>query len=257
MARTRVLESLSGGTRRFSLEVIPPLRGGDMESIIRAVESAMPWQPAFVSITDHAKAPARIGDGQGEGIARPRPGTLGTAVAIRERFEVSTVPHLVALGADRLSMEDLLIDLQWSGFQDLFVVRGDDLNRSPETEEECRGGGRDSYRTALDLVRHIADLNAGRYSPPVEGKPTTFVVGVAGYPEKHIAAPDFGDDMDRLVEKLDAGASFIITQMVFDARHYRRFVQELRRRGYSTPVIPGLKPILRRSSLDQKCRGNG
>lgn len=257
MAITRVLDALSGGKKRFSLEVIPPLRGGDMDAIMHAVEATMPWQPAFVSVTDHARSPAS-GDCEGDGsfVPRPRPGTLGTAVAIRDNFGITTIPHLVAYGTERLAMEDLLIDLHWSGFHDLFVVRGDD-GRAPQGSEAessvaasaCAEALPQSYPAAVDLVRHIGDLNAGRFSPPVEGKPTSFVVGVAGYPEKHVAAPSFDADMDRLAEKLAAGASFVITQMVFDAEHYKRFVRELRRRGFSTPVIPGLKPILRRSSL--------
>ncbi len=257
MSITRVLDALSGGKKRFSLEVIPPLRGGDMESILHAVESAMPWQPAFVSVTDHARGQGVRGAGGESSMApRPRPGTLGTAVAIRERFGIATVPHLVGLGAERLATEDLLIDLHWSGFHDLFVVRGDDGNPSPEgparpipAEGNCAEGAPPAYPAAVDLVRHIADLNAGRYSPPVQGRPTDFVVGVAGYPEKHSAAPSFEADMDRLSDKIRAGASFVITQMVFDAEHYRRIVRELRRRGLSCPVIPGLKPILRHSSL--------
>lgn len=243
MAKIRVLDALNGGTKRFSLEVIPPPRGGDMDSIMHAVDAAMPWAPAFVSVTDHARTPGVAGDGQVS--PRPRPGTLGTAVAIRERFGITAVPHLVAVGAERLATEDLLIDLHWSGFHDLFVVRGD---------REVAGPGRpetvEAYPHAVDLVRHIADLNAGRYSHPVEGTPTDFTVGVAAYPEKHVDAPDFGSDLDRLCEKLEAGASFVITQMVFDATHYRRLVEELERRGHSVPVIPGLKPLLRRSSLD-------
>ena len=269
MARIRVLDALSGGKKRFSLEVIPPLRGGDMDSIMRAVEATMPWQPAFVSVTDHARSTTSP-DCEGESVVpRPRPGTLGTAVAIRERFDIATVPHLVAVGADRLSTEDLLIDLHWSDFHDLFVVRGDEgkatqakgeiqpegdgakpsavESESKRIDEACAEP--DVYETALDLVSHVADLNEGRYTPPVQGKPTSFVVGVAGYPEKHITAPSLAVDMDRLAEKLRAGASFVITQMVFDAEHYRRFVREVRRRGFSIPIIPGLKPILRHSSL--------
>ncbi|MDA8410391.1 MAG: methylenetetrahydrofolate reductase [Treponema sp.] len=268
MAITRVLDALSGGKKRFSLEVIPPLRGGDMDAIMHAVEATMPWQPAFVSVTDHARSQASL-DCEGEStiVPRPRPGTLGTSVAIRDRFGITTVPHLVAFGAERLAMEDLLIDLHWSGFHDLFVVRGDD-GRPPATARPdasrvdatrsdagraeaaaCVDSPPPSYPGAVDLLRHIGDLNAGRYSPPVQGTQTSFVVGVAGYPEKHVAAPSFEADMDSLAEKLRAGASFIISQMVFDAGHYRRFVEELRRRGFSTPVIPGLKPILRHSSL--------
>ena len=221
-----------------------------MDSIMRAVEATMPWQPAFVSITDHARD---RGLASGAPATRPRPGTLGTAVAIRDHFDIATMPHLIASGANRLDTEDLLIDLHWSGFHDLFVVRGDEPMEGGTTSPRSgadSGAGTEGYAGALDLVRHIGALNAGSYSPPIQGKPTSFTVGVAGYPEKHNLAASLATDMDALAAKLDAGAAFVITQMVFDAEYYRRFVRELRKRGHTTPVIPGLKPILRRSSLE-------
>lgn len=249
MPPSRVLESLSGGTKRFSLEVISPPRGGDMETIMGAVEAALPWAPAFVSVTDHAKESGPCAEGGGPA-PRPRPGTLGTAVAIRQRFGLTTVPHLVAAGAERLATEDLLIDLHWSGFHDLFVVRGDRPGSACAEGGEGLPGGGGPYPHAIDLLRHIGELNAGRYSPPIQGRPTNFSVGVAAYPEKHVDAPDLAGDLDRLEEKIRAGASFVISQMVFDAGPYRRLVEALRSRGLFLPVIPGLKPLLRRSSLE-------
>src|SRR5512138_1433039 len=102
MKTARVLEAITGGKPRISMEVIPPERGGDMECIFAAVEAAMRWQPAFISVTDHAAAPAGGHRGrEGERPPRARPGTLGTVVALRDEFQVATVPHLVATGATR------------------------------------------------------------------------------------------------------------------------------------------------------------
>jgi len=248
----RVLDALEGGRPRISIEVVPPARGGDLDSIKAAVEAVMPWEPAFVSVTDHAGGRAWVDGAGGPRLValRTRPGTLGTAVALREAFRVATVPHLVALGMDRLAVEDLLIDLHHAGFHDVFAVRGDDRGEAQnQAEAGGAGGGEGRHKDATELVRHIADLNAGRYTPPAGGKPTSFVVGVAGYPEKHFAAPNLESDLDRLEEKVSAGASFIVTQMVFDAAPYRDFVAALRGRGITVPVIPGIKPLLRSSSL--------
>jgi methylenetetrahydrofolate reductase (NADPH) len=221
----------------------------------------MPHEPAFVSVTDHPVG--RVWTDSGglpERVAlRTKPGTLGTAVAIRDAFRVATVPHVVCAGADRLATEDLLIDLHYAGFRDLFVVRGDErfapaALRGPSGRQGVKGGAAGSdvaegYAHASDLVSHIADLNAGRYSPPAQGRPTSFRVGVAGYPQKHFEAPNPESDLRRLKEKVEAGASFIVTQMVFEAAAYASFVGSLRELGVSVPVIPGIKPVLRASSM--------
>jgi len=248
-----VLEALSAG-RRVSIEVVPPSRGGDIEAIKGAVGLLMPHDPAFVSVTDHpaGRAWAESAEGPSRVALRTKPGTLGTAVAIRDAFRVQTVPHLVCGSADRLAMEDLLIDLHYAGFADLFAVRGDD-RFSPAAlrhgaPEPSRGA--DGYAHAIDLVKHIAALNAARYTPPAEGRPTSFRVGVAGYPQKHYAAPNLETDIARLAEKVRAGASYIVTQMVFEAGAYKELLERLRSGGIDVPVIPGIKPLLRASAVD-------
>jgi methylenetetrahydrofolate reductase (NADPH) len=217
----------------------------------------MPYNPAFVSVTDHpaGRAWADSTGGPARVALRTKPGTLGTAVALRDEFGVQTVPHLVAEGADRLAMEDLLIDLHYAGFRDLFVVRGDERYAPPALRSSKAQGaegcedGIEGYSHAVDLVSHVMSLNAGRYTPPSEGKPTAFCVGVAGYPQKHFEAPNLECDRLRLKEKLEAGAGFVVTQMVFEAEHYAALVRSLADMGLDAPIVPGIKPILRAASL--------
>lgn len=218
-----------------------------MEDLFSAVEALLPYGPAKVSVTDHP-APAQ-GLAPPDYPARPQPrrapGTLGTALAVQSEFRVRTVPHLVAAGADRLAMEDLLIDLHYAGFRELFVVRGDD--RFTRAKDDT-GLSERGYSCAAALVAHVEALNRGEYLPRAQpGKPTDFSVGVAGYPEKHFAAPNKTSDLRRLKEKVDAGASYIVTQMLFDSRTYFEFVDRLRGAGISIPVIPGIKPLTRAS----------
>jgi methylenetetrahydrofolate reductase (NADPH) len=154
-------------------------------------------------------------------------------------------------------MEDLLIDLHYAGFRDLFVVRGDQRYaplglRAKPGEDQADGqlsSKLDGYIHAVDLVAHVSALNAGRYTPPSEGRPTDFTVGVAGYAQKHFEAPNLETDMLHLKEKIDAGASFVITQMVFEARQYAELVRGLDALGIKVPIVPGIKPVLRASSL--------
>ena len=250
--RTRILDALASG-RCISIEVVPPPRGGDLESIMVAVETIAPHDPSFIAVTNHpgGKAWADSGDGPRRIALRTKPGTLGTAVALRDAFGISTVPHIVGSKADRLEVEDLLIDFHYANFRDVFVVMGDDRyapsGLSPGKSPSAGGEG---YAHAVDLVAHIARLNSGEYTPPAEGNPTDFTIGVAAYPQKHFAAPNLESDMDHLVEKIAAGAGYAITQMVFEAKPYIDLVRRLRERGIRAPVLPGIKPIFKASALD-------
>jgi methylenetetrahydrofolate reductase (NADPH) len=219
-----------------------------------AMEAILPHDPSFVSVTDHpgGKAWADSADGPRRVALRTKPGTLGTAVALRDAFGITTVPHIVGGMADRLDVEDLLIDLHYANFHDIFVVMGDDrfAPASMGGKAGGRGAGTDGYEHASDIVEHIAMLNRGQYTPPAEGKPTDFTVGVAAYPQKHFAAPNPETDFRHLVEKIRAGAKFVITQMVFEAEPYVDLVRRLRDLGLDIPVLPGIKPLFKASSLD-------
>ncbi|HCO49778.1 MAG TPA: 5,10-methylenetetrahydrofolate reductase, partial [Spirochaetaceae bacterium] len=240
--------------RCLSIEMVPPPRGGDLESIMAAMEAILPHDPSFVSVTDHpgGKAWADSADGPRRVALRTKPGTLGTAVALRDAFGITTVPHIVGGMADRLDVEDLLIDLHYANFRDIFVVMGDDRYAPASMGGNVggRGAGTDGYEHASDIVKHIAMLNRGKYTPPAEGKPTDFTIGVAAYPQKHFAAPNPDTDFRHLVEKIRAGAKFVITQMVFEAEPYVDLVRRLRELGLDLPVLPGIKPLFKASSLD-------
>ncbi len=242
--------------------MVPPPRGGDLDSLMAAMETIMPHRPSFVSVTDHpgGKAWAESVEGPRRVALRTKPGTLGTAVALRDAFGITAVPHIVGGMADRLDVEDLLIDLHYANFRDVFVVMGDDRYAPAALAaggDGAAGGaaasaGRrpaEGYDHARDIVEHIARLNKGVYTPPAEGKPTDFTVGVAAYPQKHFAAPNPDADLRRLAEKIRAGAKFVITQMVFEAKPYVELVRRLRELGIDAPVLPGVKPIFKAASL--------
>ena len=88
-------------------------------------------------------------------------------------------------------------------------------------------------------------MNKGKYLDESleNSNPTNFSAGVAGYPEKHVEAPNMRSDIKYLKQKIDAGADYIVTQMFFDNQKYYDFVVLCREAGIEAPIIPGLKPI--------------
>ena len=76
-----------------------------------------------------------------------------------------------------------------------------------------------------------------------------FCIGVAGYPEKHAESPNGDTDLRFLKEKVDAGASYIVTQMCFDNRKLFDFIDRCRAAGIMVPIVPGIKPFSTKAQL--------
>jgi len=243
----KVIEHLANATRPLvSVEIIPPRRGGDVQRIYDAVASVMPFDPPFIDITSHAAEAVwdELPDGTyRRRVTRKAPGTFGLCAAIKHRFGVDPVPHVLCNGFSREETEDALIELNYLGVENVLVIRGDGEPREP-------GEGRSANETGLDLVRQVADMNRGRYLEDLlEATPTEFCIGVAAYPEKHAEAPNLDWDIDVLLQKQRAGADYAVTQIFFDNEVYLRFVKACRDKGVTIPIVPGLKILTRKEQL--------
>ena len=231
----------------FSFELTPPERGASISRVHEIVDLLLPYRPAFIDVTNHAADSwfEELGDQSFvRHITRKRPGTLGLCAAIKYRYNIETVPHLLCMGFTQEETEDALIELSFLDIHNVVALRGDHTDW-----REVRRGTRNKY--ASDLVSQIMALNRGEYLHRMnDAEPTRFCVGVAGYPEKHFEAPSLNFDVEMLKKKVDAGAEYVITQMFFDNAVYFRYLEKCRAAGITVPIIPGLKVLTRKTLLN-------
>ena len=246
MKVTEHLERAS--TPLISFEIIPPLRGGNVQDLLGLIEDLIRYRPPFIDITSHAAEVIYEETAQGfqRRVKRKRPGTLGVCALIQNKWGVDAVPHILCRGFTREETEDFLIELRYLGIDNVLAVRGDDSGY-----EKPLQFGRSANRFACDLVRQIADMNRGKYIEEdlLDAEPSDFCVGVGGYPEKHFEAPNLLTDLRRTKEKVEAGASYVVTQMFFDNRVYFDYVDACRENGIDVPIIPGIKILTSRRQL--------
>ncbi len=232
----------------ISFEIIPPLRGGNVRSLLALIDDLVVFRPPFIDITSHAAEVVYEETPQGiqKRIKRKRPGTLGVCALIQNKYDVDAVPHVLCHGFTREETEDFLIELRYLGIDNVLAVRGDESGYQKPLRE-----GRSANRFAADLVGQIVAMNEGRYLADdlLDAHPSDFCIGVGGYPEKHFEAPNLLADVRHLKAKVAAGAEYIVTQMFFDNQHYFRFVDLCRLEGITVPIIPGIKVLSSRAQL--------
>jgi methylenetetrahydrofolate reductase (NADPH) len=245
----KIIEQLDRATEPLvSFEIIPPTRGGSGKQIFGLVEDLMRFEPPFIDVTSHSAQVyyEELADGAWRRcVKRKRPGTIGLCAAIKGRFGVESVPHLLCNGFTREETEDALIELNYLGIQNVMALRGDENDYKKPVRD-----GRSCNRYAEELVKQIGSMNQGQYLEKlIDAAPTDFCIGVAGYPEKHFEAPNLTWDILNLKRKIDAGAHYIVTQMFFNNAHYFSFVERCRAVGITVPIIPGLKIITSQAQL--------
>ena len=238
------------GKTLISFEILPPLKGGGIQSIFDTLDPLMEFAPPFIDVTYHRQEfiYKRQETGYYEKTAvRKRPGTVGICAAIMNRYGVDAVPHLICGGFTVDETENALIDLMFLGIDNVLVLRGDPQKFEDKFNPEDNG-----HAYALDLVKQVKAMNEGKYMDTtlMDAAPSSFCIGVAGYPEKHFEAPNLDTDIHYLKKKVQAGAEYIVTQMFFDNSKYFEFVDRCRKAGINVPIVPGLKPITKKYQLN-------
>jgi methylenetetrahydrofolate reductase (NADPH) len=250
MKVTQHIENAKGNPL-FSFEILPPLKGQNIQSIFDNIDPLMEFKPPFIDVTYHREEyefkelPSGLLQKK---VVKKRPGTVGICAGIQNRYNVDAIPHILCGGFTKEDTENLLIDLDFLGIDNVVALRGDALKNEIYFKAE-----KDGNEYASELVTQISNLNQGIYLDEdlKNSAQTNFCIGVAGYPEKHMEAPSFDSDIHFLKQKIQNGADYIITQMFFDNQKFFDFVTKCRNEGITVPIIPGLKPLATKKQLNQ------
>ena len=241
----------ANGKPLFSFEILPPLKGQNIQSIFDSIDPLMEFNPPFIDVTYHREEyefkelPSGLLQKK---VVKKRPGTVGICAGIQNKYNVDAIPHILCGGFTREDTENLLIDLDFLGIDNVVALRGDALKNEIYFKAE-----KDGNEYASELVTQICNLNKGIYLDEdlKNSAQTNFCIGVAGYPEKHMEAPSFDSDIHFLKQKIHNGADYIVTQMFFDNKKFFDFVAKCRQEGITVPIIPGLKPLATKKQLNQ------
>lgn len=217
----RIVDLFRADEPVISFEFFPPKTEEGVETLYKTVKELRPCRPSFVSVT--------YGAG---GSTRDR--TLELVARIQRDLGITTMAHLTCVGSTKDEIRETLDRLHASGIRNVLALRGDPPKGQAEFQA-VEGG----FRYATELVAFIRELG------------DDWCVGAACYPEGHVESSDLEADLAHLVEKVDAGADFLVSQLFFDNDDYRAFVRRARSNGVAVPIVPGLMPVTNASQVER------
>jgi len=222
----RIDQILAAGGPVFSFEFFPPKTPQGERNLEAALEELVQLEPAFVSVT--------YGAG---GSTREK--TIEIVKRIADRYGLEAMAHFTCVGATVPEIRATLDEMRAAGIDNVLALRGD----PPAGQEEwiATEGG-------LEYSRELVELISAGYP---------FAIGAACFPETHIHAASPEEDLEHLVEKVDAGVDFLITTMFFDNRAYFDFLKKTRAAGITVPIIPGVMPITRAGQIRRMAEMSG
>lgn len=247
----RIIDLIKSNSKTaFSFEILPPLKGTGIDKLYNSIDTLREFDPKYINITTHRSEYLYKDLGNGlfqRNKVRRRPGTVAVAAAIKNKYDITVVPHILCSGFSQEETEYVLLDLQFLGITDLLVLRGDKAKHESSFIPEGNG-----YYHASELQEQINNFNNGIF---VDGEQMSvfndpFSYGVACYPEKHEEAPNIDTDIYWLKKKMELGAEYAVTQLFYDNQKYFEFVEKAKMAGVTIPIIPGIKPLAKLSQLN-------
>ena len=196
----------------FSFEFFPPKTPEGQNSLEHALSELKNDSPDYVSVT--------YGAG---GTTRER--TVEVTKWIKEDVGLEAMAHLSCVGEPVERLREILDELGAAGIDNVLALRGDPPRG--QTEWVPHPSGLNYSIELIELIRSNYD----------------YCIGAACFPEVHPEAPNLEHDLRYLKRKVDAGATFLITQLFFDNEMYFDFVEEARAHDIDVPIIAGIMPI--------------
>jgi methylenetetrahydrofolate reductase (NADPH) len=207
-----ILANQDPPTPVFSFEFFPPRTEAGERNLYAALAELRTLEPSFVSVT--------YGAG---GSTREK--TIEIVKRIREQYDLEAMAHFTCVGATVTQLRATLGEMERAGIDNVLALRGD-----PPAGQQ----GWTKTDGGLEYSRELVELISSEYP---------FAIGAACFPETHIHARSPQDDLEHLLEKVNAGADFLISQLFFDNVRYFDFLARARAIGIAVPIIPGIMPI--------------
>ena len=222
----KIIDILNKREMSLSFEVFPPKVESSFESVEATTEEIAACHPAFMSVTY----------GAGGGTSKY---TMEIAKNIMEKYNVPTLAHLTCVSSSKEAVHEKIAQMKEMGIQNVMALRGD---LTPELEKTDPSTW--DYKHATELVREPKEMG-------------DFCVGAACYPEVHPDSVNQKDDLYHIKEKVEAGAEFLTTQMIFDNNLFFNFMYKIREIGVTVPVIPGIMPITNANQVARAIKLSG
>lgn len=223
----KISDILSSKKLSLSFEVFPPKTDANFESVKIATEEIAKLKPSFMSVTY----------GAGGGTSKY---TLEIAKDIYNKQGIPTLAHLTCVSSTKQTVKDRINDIIDAGIENVMALRGD----IPKELENTDRSGWD-YKHAIDLILEL------KQTAP------NLCIGGACYPEIHPESIDQKEDIKYLKDKVDAGCSFLTTQMFFDNNLLYNFLYKIREAGITVPVIAGIMPITNANQIERAIKLSG
>src|SRR5207302_177964 len=215
----KIAQMLAAGRPLFSFEFFPPKDDAAAAQLVDTIADLKLLKPDYVSVTYGAGGSTRTK-------------TLELVARIKHDVGIEAMAHLTCVGHSKAEIRVILQDLAGHGIENVLALRGD-----PPRGETAFKPHPDGYHYANELAEEVARQR--------------FCFGVAGYPEKHPEAPSFEVDLKNLKRKVEAGASFVTTQLFFQNAHYFDFVARAGAVGIRVPIIAGIMPVTNYSQIQR------
>jgi len=208
----------------FSFEVFPPKKTMPIDTIFSTLDELKGLSPDFISVT--------FGAGGSENCNN----SVEIAKHINDVCKVQSVIHMPCLNMTFQDAQFVLEEFQKAGIENILALRGDKVEGKEPVND---------FKHASDLIKFIKDFDSKR----TDGK--SFKIFGACYPELHPQSANVYDDIDFLKQKVDAGASHLLSQLFFDNEQFYRFLERCQIKGINVPIEAGIMPATNKKSIER------